>query len=68
MCFQDSAAAAAAAAAAKEGGRREGKVAQLAEEKPMQGAQEGEKNYGAFKLIPKAPIGICFVLFFITFQ
>lgn len=28
----------------------------------------GGKNYGAFKLIPKAPIGICFVLFFITFQ
>lgn len=26
------------------------------------------KNDGAFKLIPKAPIGICFVLFFITFR
>lgn len=27
-----------------------------------------EKNYRAFKLIPKAPIGVCIVLFFITFQ
>lgn len=27
-----------------------------------------EKNYGAFKLNPKAPIGVCIVLFFITFQ
>lgn len=27
-----------------------------------------KKNYGAFKLIPKAPIGVCIVLFFITFQ
>ena len=26
------------------------------------------ENYGAFKLIPKAPIGVCIVLFFITFQ
>lgn len=30
--------------------------------------EEEGKNYGAFKLIPKAPIGVCIVLFFITFQ
>lgn len=26
------------------------------------------KNYGALTLIPKAPTGVCIVLFFITFQ
>lgn len=51
-------------------GVREGKVTELAKgkkKKTIRRVEEG-KNYGAFKLIPKAPIGVCIVLFFITFQ
>lgn len=48
----------------------EEKSQQLAErkKKPNPKSKKEEKNDGAFKLIPKAPTGVCIVLFFITFQ